>query len=71
MGSLMSTEWAPSKRPRAEHSKRGLGLFKIECIRTDAFHESPCRQLAYTELATAGWVDWWTNRRLHTGRAEI
>lgn len=42
------------------------GLYKTECIRTTIFHDGPYRTLADVEYATAGWVDWYNNRRLHT-----
>ena len=41
------------------------GLYKTECIRTTVFHPGPFRTLADVEFATAGWVDWYDNRRLH------
>ena len=41
------------------------GLFKTECVRTTVFHAGPFRTLADVEFATAGWVDWYNNRRLH------
>lgn len=41
------------------------GLFKTECIRTTVFHHGPYRTLADVAFATAGWVDWYNNRRLH------
>ena len=41
------------------------GLFKTECIRTTVFHSGPYRVLAHVEFATANWVDWYNNRRLH------
>jgi putative transposase len=43
-----------------------IGLFKTECIRTTIFHQGPYRSLVDIEYATAGWVDWWNNRRLHS-----
>lgn len=43
-----------------------IGLFKTECIRTTVFHAGPYRNLADVEWATAGWVDWYNNRRLHS-----
>lgn len=43
-----------------------IGLFKTECIRTTVFHHGPYRHLADVEWATAGWVDWFNNRRLHS-----
>ena len=42
-----------------------IGLFKAECIRTTVFHNGPYKTLADIEYATAGWVDWYNNRRLH------
>jgi transposase InsO family protein len=42
-----------------------IGLFKTECIRTTVFHDGPYKSLADVEYATAGWVDWYNNRRLH------
>jgi putative transposase len=43
-----------------------IGLYKTECIRTTVFHPGPYRTLADVEYATAGWVDWYNNRRLHS-----
>jgi putative transposase len=42
------------------------GLYKTECIRTTIFHHRPYRSLADVEYATAGWVEWYNNRRLHS-----
>lgn len=42
------------------------GLYKTECIRTTIFHAGPYKTLADVEYATAGWVEWYNNRRLHT-----
>jgi putative transposase len=42
------------------------GLYKTECIRTPVFHQGPYRTIADVEYATAGWVDWYNNRRLHS-----
>jgi putative transposase len=42
------------------------GLYKTECIRTTVFHAGPYKTLADVEYATAGWVDWYNNRRLHS-----
>ena len=42
------------------------GLYKTECIRTTVFHHGPYKTLADVEYATAGWVDWYNNRRLHS-----
>jgi putative transposase len=30
------------------------------------FHPEPYKTLADVEYATAGWVDWYNNRRLHS-----
>jgi putative transposase len=43
-----------------------IGLFKAECIPTTVFHNGPYKTLADIEYATAGWVDWYNNRRLHS-----
>ncbi|GAB6985284.1 hypothetical protein JCM10369A_44750 [Nocardioides pyridinolyticus] len=43
-----------------------IGLFKTECIRTTVFHARPYRTIGDVEYATAGWVDWYNNRRLHS-----
>ena len=43
-----------------------IGLYKTECIRTTVFHAGPYRNIADVEWATAGWVDWYNNRRLHS-----
>jgi putative transposase len=43
-----------------------IGLFKAECIRTTVFHEGPDKTVADVEYATAGWVDWYNQRRLHS-----
>jgi putative transposase len=43
-----------------------IGLFKTECIRTTVFQPSPYRTINDVEYATAGWVDWYNNRRLHS-----
>ncbi|MBC7593768.1 MAG: IS3 family transposase [Kineosporiaceae bacterium] len=42
------------------------GLYKAECIRTTVFHDGPYKTIADVEFATAGWVDWFNNRRLHS-----
>jgi putative transposase len=41
------------------------GQFRAECIRTPVFRAGPGRTLAEVEYATAGWVDWYNNRRLN------
>jgi putative transposase len=47
------------------------GLYKAECIRTTVFHEGPYRTIIDVEFATAGWVDWYNNRRLHSSRGNV
>jgi transposase InsO family protein len=42
------------------------GLYKAQCIRTTVFHDGPYKTIADVEYATAGWVDWYNNRRLHS-----
>lgn len=42
------------------------GLFKAECIRTTVFHDGPYKTIGDVEFATAGWVDWYNTRRLHS-----
>lgn len=42
------------------------GLYKTECIRTTVFQPGPYKTIADVEYATAGWVDWYNNRRLHS-----
>lgn len=46
-------------------SKSVIGLYKTECIRTTHFHDGPYRTIADVEYATAGYVDWYNQRRLH------
>jgi putative transposase len=43
-----------------------IGLYKTECIRTTVFHAGPYRTINDVEWATAGWVDWYNNRRVHS-----
>ena len=47
------------------------GLYKTECIRTSVFHDGPYRSIADVEYATAAWVDWYNNRRLHSSLAMV
>jgi putative transposase len=42
------------------------GLYKTECIRTTVFHPGAYKTLGDVEYATAGWVEWYNNRRLHS-----
>ena len=41
-----------------------IGLYKTECITTTIFHNGPYKTIADVEYATAGWVEWYNNRRL-------
>ena len=47
------------------------GLYKAECIRTTVFHDGPYKTIADVEYATAGWVDWYNNRRLHCSLGNV
>lgn len=41
-------------------------LYKTECIRTTVFHAGPYKTVTDVKYATAGWVDWYNPRRLHS-----
>jgi transposase InsO family protein len=43
-----------------------IGLYKTECIGTTVFHRGPYKTLADVEFATACWVEWYNNGRLHS-----
>ncbi len=43
-----------------------VGLYKTELIR----RRGPWRSLEQVELATAEWVDWWNQRRLHSAAGD-
>ena len=43
-----------------------VGLFKAECIDTTVFHLGPWKTLTDVEYATAEWVEWFNNRRVHS-----
>jgi transposase InsO family protein len=43
-----------------------IGLYKAECVHTDVFHPGSYKSLGDVEYATAGWVEWYNNRRLHS-----
>ena len=47
------------------------GLYQAEAIRTTVFHAGPYKTLADVEYATAGWVDWYNNRRLHSSLGNV
>lgn len=47
------------------------GLYKAECIRTTEFHAGPYRTIGNVEFATAGWVEWYNNRRLHSSLGNV
>lgn len=42
------------------------GHYKSECIRTTIFQPGAYKTIAYVEFATAAWVDWYNNSRLHS-----
>lgn len=42
-----------------------IGLYKTECIRTTIFHDGPYKTIADVEYATAGYIDWYNEPRLH------
>ena len=44
-----------------------VGLFKTELIRM----KGPWRTLEQVELATAKWIDWYNNRRLHSSTGDL
>ena len=44
-----------------------VGLFKTELIRM----RGPWRTLEQVELATAEWIDWYNNRRLHSATGDL
>jgi putative transposase len=44
-----------------------VGLYKTELIR----RRGPWRSLEQVELATAEWVDWWNQRRLHSADGDL
>lgn len=46
-----------------------IGLYKTECITTTVFHDGPYKTIGDVEYATAGWVEWYNNRRLHSSLA--
>lgn len=50
-----------------------IGLYKAECIATTVFGpgERDFKTLLDVELATAGWVTWWNNDRLHSSIGDI
>ncbi|RXR26910.1 hypothetical protein EQW78_02990 [Oerskovia turbata] len=41
----------------------GAQQYKAECISTTVFYTGPYKTIA--EFATAAWVNWYNNRRLH------
>ena len=42
-------------------------FYKAECV----WHEGPWRGRADLELATASWVAWWNDERLHSSLGDI
>ena len=74
---LPTTDHLRTALPSHQHPDRGScvtqqppanpGRFnKTECIRTQVFHQGPYRTIGDVEYATAGWVDWYNNRRVHS-----
>ncbi|WP_156164998.1 integrase core domain-containing protein [Demequina silvatica] len=57
-----------SADPRADQTINGL--YKAERIPTPVFH-GRYKAIAKTEFATAGWVDWYDTRRLHSSLGYI
>ncbi len=43
-----------------------IRVYKTECVRTTVFHDGSYRGVHDVEYATAGWVDWYNQRRLHS-----
>ncbi|MBL0888945.1 IS3 family transposase [Myceligenerans sp. I2] len=43
-----------------------IGLYKAECIDTTVFHLGAWKRLEEVEYATAEWVDWYNQRRVHS-----
>jgi hypothetical protein len=43
-----------------------IGLYKAECIDTTVFHLGAWKTLKGVEYATAEWIDWYNQRRVHT-----
>lgn len=43
-----------------------IGLYKTEAVRTTVFHSGSFKTIADVEFATAGWVEWYNNARLHS-----
>jgi putative transposase len=43
-----------------------IGLYKTECIDTTIFHDGPYKTVLDVELATAAWVGWYNEERLHS-----
>ena len=42
------------------------GLYKAECICSSIFHEGPYKTISDVEYASAAWVEWYNNERLHS-----
>lgn len=47
------------------------GLYKAECIRSSIFHDGPYKTISDVEYATAAWVEWYNNERLHSSLAYV
>ncbi len=42
------------------------GEIHLSAISTTVFGDGPYKNIADVEYATAGWVDWYNDRRLHS-----
>lgn len=47
------------------------GLYKAECIRSSIFHDGPYQTISDVEYATAAWVEWYNNERLHSSLGHV
>jgi hypothetical protein len=43
-----------------------IDLYKAECIDIDIFHAGLYKSVGEVEYATAGWVEWYNHRQLHS-----
>ncbi len=47
------------------------GLYNAQCIRTTVFHDTPFKTISDIEFATAGCIDWYNTRRLHSSLGHV
>ena len=57
--------------PKRQHRATDLPDRDFTAIATTAFHNGPFKTLVDIEYATAGWLDWYNNRRLHSSLGMI